>query len=138
MHLKALTVKNPDEGSDAPPTLERSGSERRAGAFYIPSTMRGEGLGESGGALLQGKEGRGGFRKESQSPFGAIRELAATVRVKGGEQEQMLWYRYLKKWLVSMVASWLSDDVVNNVILVLIGEQGRSRPHGSTICCRRS
>ena len=26
--------------------------------------MRGEGLGESGGALLQGKEGRGGFRKK--------------------------------------------------------------------------
>ena len=38
-------------------------SERRAGAIYIPSTMRGEGLGESGGALLQGKEGRGGFRR---------------------------------------------------------------------------
>ena len=53
-----------------------------------------------------------------------IRELAATVRVKGGEQEQILWYHYLKKWLVAMVASWLSDDVVNNVILVLIGEQG--------------
>ena len=53
-----------------------------------------------------------------------IRELAQTVRVKGGEQEQMLWYRYLKKWLVGMVASWISDDVVNNVILVLIGEQG--------------
>ena len=53
-----------------------------------------------------------------------IRELAATIRVKGGEQEQMLWHIYLKKWLVGMVASWLSDDVVNNVILVLIGEQG--------------
>ena len=53
-----------------------------------------------------------------------IRELAQTVRVKGGEQEQMLWHLYLKKWLVGMVASWLSDDVVNNVILVLIGEQG--------------
>ena len=53
-----------------------------------------------------------------------ILELAQTVRVKGGEQMQMLWYRYLKKWLVGMVASWLSDDVVNNVILVLIGEQG--------------
>lgn len=53
-----------------------------------------------------------------------IRELAATVRVKGGEQEQMLWHLYLKKWLVGMVASWISDDVVNNVILVLIGEQG--------------
>lgn len=53
-----------------------------------------------------------------------IRELAQTVRVKGGEQEQMLWHLYLKKWLIGMVASWISDDVVNNVILVLIGEQG--------------
>ena len=65
---------------------------------------------------------------QNKSPFVGerdyIRELAATIRVKGGEQEQMLWYRYLKKWLVGMVASWLSDDVVNNVILVLIGEQG--------------
>ena len=30
----------------------------------------------------------------------------------------------LKKWLVAMVAAWISPDVVNNVILVLIGEQG--------------
>ena len=60
------------------------------------------------------------FKKD----YDYIRDLAKTIRVKGGDQEQMLWYRYLKKWLVSMVASWLSDDVVNNVILVLIGEQG--------------
>ena len=53
-----------------------------------------------------------------------IRELAQTVRVKGGEAEQDLWLKYLRKWLVGMVASWLNDDVVNNVILVLIGEQG--------------
>ncbi len=53
-----------------------------------------------------------------------IRDLAQTVRVKGGEEEQDRWYRYLRKWLVGMVASWISDDVVNNVILVLIGEQG--------------
>lgn len=53
-----------------------------------------------------------------------IRELAQTVRVKGSEQEQKLWHLYLKKWLVGMVASWISEDVVNNVILVLIGEQG--------------
>ena len=53
-----------------------------------------------------------------------IRELAQTVRVKGSEQEQKLWDLYLKKWLVGMVASWISEDVVNNVILVLIGEQG--------------
>lgn len=30
----------------------------------------------------------------------------------------------LKKWLVGMVAGWISEDVVNNVILVFIGEQG--------------
>ncbi len=53
-----------------------------------------------------------------------IRVLADTVRVKGGEQEQTRWYGYLRKWLVAMVASWISDEVVNNVILVLIGEQG--------------
>ena len=60
------------------------------------------------------------FKKD----YDYIRDLANTVHVKGGDQEQMLWYRYLRKWLVGMVASWLSDDVVNNVILVLIGEQG--------------
>ena len=63
-------------------------------------------------------------KKQSVGEKDYIRELAQTVRVKGGEQEQMLWHLYLKKWLVGMVASWISDDVVNNVILVLIGEQG--------------
>ena len=53
-----------------------------------------------------------------------IRELAETVRVKGGEQEQELFYQYLKKWLVAMVAGWVDESVVNNVIMVLIGEQG--------------
>ena len=63
-------------------------------------------------------------KKQSVGENDYIRELAQTVRVKGGDQEQILWHLYLKKWLVGMVASWLSDDVVNNVILVLIGEQG--------------
>ena len=63
-------------------------------------------------------------KKQSVGENDYIHELAQTVRVKGGEQEQMLWHLYLKKWLVGMVASWISDDVVNNVILVLIGEQG--------------
>ena len=63
-------------------------------------------------------------KKQSVGDRDYIRELAQTVRVKGGEQEQMLWHLYLKKWLVGMVASWITDDVVNNVILVLIGEQG--------------
>lgn len=55
---------------------------------------------------------------------GAIDRLAATVSVRGGGQEQSLWRDYLRKWLVGMVAAWADPDVVNNVILVLIGEQG--------------
>ena len=65
------------------------------------------------------KEGRGGWEKPSP-----IHELANTITVKGGPIEQDRWHHYLKKWLVAMVASWLSNDTVNNVILVLIGEQG--------------
>ena len=53
-----------------------------------------------------------------------IGELAETVRVKGGAANQELFCQYLRKWLVAMVAGWVDDSVVNNVILVLIGEQG--------------
>ena len=53
-----------------------------------------------------------------------ILELAMTVVVKGGVEEQMLFCQCLKKWLVGMVAGWLDAQVVNNVILVLIGAQG--------------
>ena len=74
--------------------------------------------------LCQSVKSVGEKNQQSVGENDYIRELAQTVRVKGGEQEQMLWHLYLKKWLVGMVASWISDDVVNNVILVLIGEQG--------------
>lgn len=53
-----------------------------------------------------------------------IMGLSLTVNVKGDSDEQILFYQYLKKWLVAMVASWVSPKVVNNVMLVLIGEQG--------------
>ena len=50
--------------------------------------------------------------------------MSLSVRVKGDVEEQMLFASYLKKWLVGMVAAWIDPNVVNNVILVLIGEQG--------------
>lgn len=62
-----------------------------------------------------------------------IADLAATVKIKG-EQEHIespqadsslfTLRSSLKKWLVGMVAGWISEDVVNNIILVFIGEQG--------------
>ena len=50
------------ETFDGPPTLERSGSERRGGAVFslVPEER---GLGVRGGAFLNGKEGRDDFRK---------------------------------------------------------------------------
>ena len=53
-----------------------------------------------------------------------ILALSVTVTVKGGVEKQMLFYEYLKRWLVAMVASWIDDEVVNQAVLVLIGEQG--------------
>ena len=50
--------------------------------------------------------------------------LSMSVMVKGGTDEQFLFAEYLKKWLVGMVAAWVNPQVVNNVILVLIGPQG--------------
>lgn len=53
-----------------------------------------------------------------------ILSMSVSVTVKGATEEQMLFADYLKKWLVGMVAGWIDPKVVNNVILVLIGEQG--------------
>ena len=50
--------------------------------------------------------------------------LSTSVTVKGGNDEQMRFYDYLRKWLVAMVAGWLDDEVVNHVILTFIGKQG--------------
>ena len=53
-----------------------------------------------------------------------LMEMSLSVSVKGEVEEQLLFAEYLKKWLVGMVAAWVDPTVVNNVILVLIGEQG--------------
>ena len=56
-----------------------------------------------------------------------IQQLADCVTIKGGEEQQKLWTCYLRKWLVGMLAGWTLDDVVNNVIIVLIGAQGSGK-----------
>ena len=56
-----------------------------------------------------------------------IQQLADSVTIKGGEEQQKLWTCYLRKWLVGMLAGWTLDDVVNNVIIVLIGAQGSGK-----------
>ena len=53
-----------------------------------------------------------------------IMGLSLTVNIRGDADEQILFYEYLKKWLVAMVASWVTPEVVNHEMLVFIGEQG--------------
>ena len=53
-----------------------------------------------------------------------ILALSTSVKVKGGVENHMLFYEYLRKWLVAMVASWVDDKVVNQSVLVFIGRQG--------------
>ena len=54
----------------------------------------------------------------------AIKVLAMSITIKGGQKKQELFEMCLRRWLVAMVAGWVDDDVVNHEILVLIGEQG--------------
>ena len=51
-----------------------------------------------------------------------IAELAATVKMK--EDPVMPFSEALRKWLVAMIAGWIDEGAVNNVILVFIGRQG--------------
>ncbi|WP_081773390.1 VapE domain-containing protein [Prevotella sp. P6B4] len=53
-----------------------------------------------------------------------ILSLSLSVMVKGGVEKQELFYRFLRKWLVGVVAGWIDPVEVNHEILVLIGEQG--------------
>ena len=50
----------------------------------------------------------------SHSPNGA----------SSGSSADRLWRACFKKWFVSMVASWMKDEVVNHTVLVLVGRQG--------------
>ena len=56
-----------------------------------------------------------------------IAELAATVKVKDTDSSLLSFEECLKKWLVAMIAGWLDEEAVNNVILVYIGKQGANK-----------
>jgi len=48
-------------------------------------------------------------------------------KARGQEGEKAIWQEYFKKWFVAMVASWMTDEVVNHQVLVLIGRQGTGK-----------
>ena len=66
---------------DGPPTLERSGSERRGGAVSSLSP-EGERVGVRGGAFLKGKEGRVGFRKDTPISLRVIEFISLILKYR--------------------------------------------------------
>ena len=95
----------------------------------------------SQGEISQGEAAQEGTAQEGTAQEGTAQEEASqatdsslfTLRSSLISQEapsqatdfSLFTFRFsLKKWLVGMVAGWISEDVVNNVILVFIGEQG--------------
>ncbi|HRH57436.1 MAG TPA: VapE family protein [Chitinophagales bacterium] len=49
-----------------------------------------------------------------------ITELGGTVKT----ENQELWLKCFKKWIVAMTASILEDDIINHTVLILTGAQG--------------
>ena len=61
---------------------------------------------------------------ESQEADSSLFTLRSSLPSQEADSSLFTLRSSLKKWLVGMVAGWISEDVVNNVILVFIGEQG--------------
>jgi hypothetical protein len=54
-----------------------------------------------------------------------IAELASHIHLTDDTPENREWLVFcLKKWLVGAIMGWMKDDVVNQLMLVLIGKQG--------------
>ena len=56
-----------------------------------------------------------------------IGELADRIHIipqEGYHHDQATFKKYFRKWLVAMVVGWVTPDVVNQVMLILIGKGG--------------
>ena len=90
-------------------------------------------------ASLKGTSQEEASKEEAQAADSSLFTLRSSLPSQAGPSQQADFSLFtlhsslpslftfpfsLKKWLVGMVAGWISEDVVNNVILVFIGEQG--------------
>ena len=64
------------------------------------------------------------LKETSQEADSSLFTLRSSLPSQEADSSLFTLRSSLKKWLVGMVAGWISEDVVNNVILVFIGEQG--------------
>ena len=81
----------------------------------------------------------------AQRPLPNSAASCSTNGASSSSNATALWHQCFKKWFVTMVASWLKDEVVNHQVLVLIGRQGIFKttwlehlipPHLRAYCCK--
>ena len=130
------------EGFDAPPTLERSGSERREGAVS-PSPLRGEGRGERWSPPYEG--GTGWLEKTSETQF--PQEYAGIpyailvgklVELLGGEPQHGSRNTFI--FTLACYLRYLCDDNadwVKSVIPIFGEEQRRAFTTVESACARK-
>ena len=130
------------EGFDAPPTLERSGSERRVGAVS-PSPLRGEGRGERWSPPYEGGTGWLGKTSETQFPQEYNGIPYATLVMKlvellGGEPQHGSRNTFI--FTLACFLRYICDDNadwVKSVIPIFGEEQKRAFTTVESACARK-
>ena len=130
------------EGFDAPPTLERSGSERRVGAVS-PSPLRGEGRGERWSPPYEGGTGWLGKTSETQFPQEYNGIPYATLVMKlvellGGEPQHGSRNTFI--FTLACYLRYICDDNadwVKSVIPIFGEEQRRAFTTVESACSRK-
>ena len=130
------------EGFDAPPTLERSGSERRLGAVS-PSPLRGEGRGERWSPPYEG--GTGWLEKTSETqfpqeyngiPYATL--VTKLVELLGGEPQHGSRNTFI--FTLACYLRYICDDNadwVKSVIPIFGEEQKRAFTTVESACSRK-
>ena len=130
------------EGFDAPPTLERSGSERRVGAVS-PSPLRGEGRGERWSPPYEG--GTGWLEKTSETqfpqeyngiPYATL--VTKLVELLGGEPQHGSRNTFI--FTLACYLRYICDDSadwVKSVIPIFGEEQKRAFTTVESACARK-
>ena len=130
------------EGFDAPPTLERSGSERRVGAVS-PSPLRGEGRGERWSPPYEGGTGWLGKTSETQFPqeYAGIPYailVGKLVELLGGEPQHGSRNTFI--FTLACYLRYICDDNadwVKSVIPTFGEEQKRAFTTVESACARK-
>ena len=138
----SVALNNKGEGFDAPPTLERSGSERRVGAVS-PSPLRGEGRGERWSPPYEG--GTGWLEKTSETqfpqeyngiPYATL--VTKLVELLGGEPQHGSRNTFI--FTLACYLRYICDDNadwVKSVIPIFGEEQRRAFTTVESACARK-